>query len=198
MRFVFGLGGILISIGVIVMIMHYAYLPQTQQVITSGNQAREVVEQIAGVDTNLGGRVSDNITLEPAYAGSRLIGITVKTVAPGSSYVTFYGIRNGDLIDQVGPQSVRDIGDAELTKAQIIESYQRKWELGVQRGGQHLILPIPQPRPATPPPPPQPVIAPPPTPAPQPTPQPAKPKEPYVSPLQRQLDAIQGAGSRDQ
>ena len=120
MRFAFGLAGILITLGVIVMIMHYAYLPETQQVISSGNQAREVVQQIAGVDTNVGGRVSDNITLEPAYAGSRLIGITVKTVVAGSSFATFYGIRNGDLIDQIGPQSVRDIGDAELAKAHII------------------------------------------------------------------------------
>lgn len=208
MRAAFGLVGILAFLVAIILIWHFAYLPYTQTVLKSGKSAREQVEQMAGVDTTVGGRVSDNVKFEPVMAGSKLRGLQVKSIALGSSYQSHYGILLNDVIEQVGPQTVRDIDDAEMAKALAYEAYQRQWELGVIRNGQHLMLPQPKQvvSPLTPAAPGMPAA--PGTPAATPgqaaapangqpgqAAQPVKqPEKPYQSPLNRQLDAITNYG----
>lgn len=195
MRAAFGL----VSLLVCALIIAYVYSQYTAQVASSGMQGRQQAEQIAGVDSNLGGRTSDHISLDAYYQGSKLQSMQVKRITPGSSYQTYYGLQANDYIDQIGPQTVRDIADPEMAKALAIEAYQRKWDLGIWRNGRHFMLPdqkamaapagtasvVPGIAPnAVPPAPGQPAA--------QPAGQPAQPvkQAPYVSPLQRQLDAI--------
>ena len=199
MRYLFGLGSILITVGIILWLMSM----QVQHVATLSGPARNVAEQIAGVDTNLGGRVSENIALESVFQGGKVVGIRVKSVAAGSAFTAWSGIQANDIIDFVGPQAVRDINDAELAKALVLEAYQRKTELGVWRNNVHyalpsqkalLIAPTPLPVKIAPDPivaAPNPAIPPQPTAPANPA---AQPKQaPYVNPLYRQRDAIQGA-----
>ena len=61
MRMAFGLGGLLVTIGVIVLILNYAILPYNKTVIQKGQNAREQAEQIAGVKDGM--RAMDSIKL---------------------------------------------------------------------------------------------------------------------------------------
>lgn len=210
MRAAFGLIGILGFLVAIILIWYFAYLPYTQQVLTSGKSAQQQAEQLAGVDSNLGGRVTENIKFEPVMAANKVRGLQVKSISLGSSYQSHYGILVGDVIDVIGPQSVRDYDDAEMAKAMAYEAYQRQWDLGVIRNGQHLTLPLPKQAvksplaPAAPSAPGTPAAAAGQAAAPanaqpgqpgQPA-QPAQPaqQKPYEAPLQRQLNAITNYG----
>jgi hypothetical protein len=198
MRAAFGL----VSLLVCALIILWVYSQYTVQVASSGTAAREQAEQIAGVDSSLGGRTSDHIGFDAYYQGSKLQSMQVKRITPGSSFQTYYGLQANDYIDQIGPQSVKDVGDAEMAKALAIEAYQRKWDLGIWRNGKHFMLPeqkaIAAPAAAISAVPGLPANSVQPIPA-QPAAQPAQPAQPakqapYVSPLQRQLDAITNHG----
>jgi len=218
----FGLIGILGALVALVLFMSSSYLPYTQQVVSKGQSAQEQAEQMAGLDSQFGGRVTDHVSFEPVQRGGRLFGLAVRNVTPGSSYQAYYGIRAGDVIDQIGPQMVRDM-DEEMAKALAIEAYQRRWDLGIHRGGRRFVLPaemsaaaaVPAVQPLAPNVAPtggaltpnvtpaqaqQPQQQPQPTAAAQDSDQPAQtPRrpEPYVSPLHRQLNAITNIRSED-
>jgi hypothetical protein len=199
MRMAFGFVGLLISVAILLVI----WTASTSQVATSSKPAREVAQRVAGVESSgLGGRASDWVTLTDYTRDGRLVGMTVSQVTPGSSMQMHFGLQSGDRIVKVGPQTVRDIGDADMARALIAESYQRGWSLEVARGSQTLELPQKA------------AVTLPPTPAPQPmsnaaTPAPANSAQPAAapaagaapaekrSPMQRQLDLIRGAGERE-
>lgn len=194
MRMAFGLAGLLVTIAILAIL----WSSSMQQTARSGNVAREAAEQIAGVESSgLGGRVSDHMQLGEYTSNGKLEAITVKKLETGSSMQTYYGLRQGDQIVEVGPMKVRDM-DGGLATAMVQEAYQRQSPLVVWRNGQRLELPREKEKavpPAAPVPTPQPQAAKPaaPTPAPAPAaaPQPAKPTE---NPLQRQMDLIKGYG----
>lgn len=192
MRLAFGLVGLLVTVAVLA----YVWSFYTAQVATSGSQARQVAEQIAGVESSgLGGRASDWLKLTDYSPNGTLQGITVTQVAAGSSMQTYYGVQAGDRIVNVGPQSVKDIADAELAKSLIAEAYQRQWVLVVMRGGERLQLPQ-SPKaslPLTAPPAANSMAAPAAAPSNRPA---APPPQSQGSSLQRQLDLIRGAGER--
>lgn len=216
MRAAFGLVGLLITVGVVVVIWHYATLPYTQQVMSQGQMAQQQAEQLAGIDSG-GGRVSMYVDLQPyAPDGGKIRGLKVIKMMPGSSYQSYYGLAVNDIIEQIGPQTVRDIDDGELAKSLAMEAYQRQWELGILRNNQRFTLPSQKAlaaaaagplapaalapanlaAPATPStstPPPVATQAPAQPAAPQPT-QPPPPPPDTRSPLQRQLDNIREAG----
>lgn len=205
MRAIFGLVGLLGVLIAVIMFWNYAYLPHTQQVLKSGRSAQEQAQQMAGIDSNLTGRVSDHVRLEPVLSGGKLRGLLVKSIAVGSSYQTHYGLQANDVIDQIGPQMVRDFDDSEMATIMAYEAYQRQWELGVMRNNKHLTLPLPAgtlpPTVTTPPTPAAPTAQAPQAPTPQPSQQPptqAPPQqpEPYQNPLYRQLNAIKNAGGQ--
>jgi len=193
MRMAFGLVGLLVSVAILV----YVWSFYTAGVATSGSQARDVAEQIAGVESSgLGGRASDWIKLTDYAPGGKLQGMTVSQVAAGSSIQSYFGIKAGDRIINVGPQSVKDIGDADMARALIAESYQRRWALVVMRGNERLELPqTPKPSPITNTPSAAPTAAVPAN-APGATPAATPPAQPKAAPLQRQLDLIRGAGEQ--
>ena len=189
MRAAFGLVGVLGFLVAVIYFWSHAYLPYTQQVLTQGQSAQTRVQQMAGVDADLGGKVEKHFVLKPVGRSGKFYGLQVQNADPGSIYARYYGIQVNDVIDQIGPQFVRDM-DEQTAQALATEAYQRKWELVVVRNGsrltlpQNLTAPLPQPvaqQPSAAAPPPVAIDAP---------AQPVPPVKRNISPLQRQLDAI--------
>lgn len=205
---VFGILGLLGLLIAMVLFFSYSYLPYTQQVVTSGKSAQERAEQMAGHDSAIGGRVTDQVKFEPVMTGSRLMAIRVRSIAPGSSYQQHFGIQPNDIIERIGPQTVRDIGEEEMANDLAVEAYQRQWDLAIVRNGRRFTLPqdaaaaaqFASPQVITPGQPnPQQTVQQPAAgvPSPQQPAQPAPPRNPNndgSSPLQRQLDAITNYG----
>ncbi len=136
MRAALSLVGILVTLGIIAMIWKTTTLPMVQQ-----SQATRVqAEQIAGFDET-GARVTQTLSFKPVISQGKLLYLAVQWMRPRSSYRDFYGIAPGDMIEAIGPQSVRDIGDESLAKALAYEAYQRQWDLVVIRNNRRFVLP---------------------------------------------------------
>jgi hypothetical protein len=184
MRAIFGLVAILIFVGVLVWFLYAMYLPYTKTVTTVGRHAQDQAAQIAGIDNQNGGRVSDSIALVADRKNGKLEGILISAINPGSAFQKYFGVMTGDVIVEIETsgslQKIPEIanGDDELPKDMIVEAYQRKNRLVVLRNGQRLTLPA----------------APAPAPAPVATQQPAAPA-PSKSPLQTQIDTLQKIGA---
>jgi hypothetical protein len=145
MRWVFGLGGLLITLGVIVFIMASPNGPlaYTQAVLKKGQEARVDAGQIAGIDEATGMRTGESIVMDPVTSpgGSRVIGLGVTSIVVGGPMEKYFGLKANDNILEVGPQRIRDINDDELAKAQVLEAYQRKQELVIERAGVRYRMP---------------------------------------------------------
>jgi hypothetical protein len=136
MRVMFGLSGILVSIAVLAMAWSYYAVPTIQ----TGQTARIQAEQIAGFDQS-GSRVTQTVVFQPIMSQGRLLYLLVQQIWPSSSYGSYYGIVAGDMIETIGPQSVRDIGDETMAKALAYEAYQRQWDLVIIRNERKFVLP---------------------------------------------------------
>jgi len=176
MRAVFGLAGLLITLGIIVWILKAAILPYNQTVIKEGNKAKEQAALIAGRDLETGLTNQKSITLNEEMHAGHLQSILVTDIIPNGPMAKNFGLLRNDSIVLINDTKVRDISndDPELAKAWIYEASQRMWTLTVIRDGQQLTLPLPKPKPVA--------GAPPGA-----QPQPQSPS----SPLQNQLDSIQ-------
>ena len=185
MRMAFGLIGLLVAIGVVVMIMN-TVLKKEQTVISVGNEAREEVKQIGGYSEDMT-PAANSATIEQKQSESgKLESLVVKDVVTGGALEKYFGLKAGDVIIEVNGMKVSETpgSDAELSKAWLIEAYQKKQPIVVVRDQKRVTLPqagaapTPAATPAA-------GTAPPSTPA-APTEQPAS-----SDPLQRQLDSIQ-------
>ncbi len=136
MRAMFGLAGILVTIAVLAMVWSYNAVPTIQ----TGQTARIQAEQIAGFDQS-GSRVTQTVVFQPIMSQGRLLYLAVQQIWPTSSYGSYYGIVAGDIIETIGPQSVRDIGDETTAKALAYEAYQRQWDLVIIRNNRRFVLP---------------------------------------------------------
>src|SRR5436309_1158088 len=110
MRMAFGLVGLLIGLAVFVWVLGQVFLPHTQQVIKSGNQARAKAQQWAGVDEN-GMRAADSIIMEPIESGTKITGILVKTIHPTGPMANYFGLQRNDTIVKINGAK---IGEFEL------------------------------------------------------------------------------------
>ena len=142
MRWIFGLGGILITLLVIVIMLSAKGGPgdYTVTVLQKGQQAKTEVRQLAGRDEN-GMKTKDSIVMEPVGSGSRTTSLNVASIVVGGPMEVYFGLQQNDKIVEVGPQRVRDIDDPEMAKALALEAYQRKWSLIVERNGAKFELP---------------------------------------------------------
>lgn len=167
MRYVFGLAGLLITIGVIVMILHFAVLPYNKAVLDKGRDARDEAEQLAGEKNGM--RTGESIKIEPQNNGEgKPVSLLVTSIVAGGPMESYFGLKRYDTITEINGLRVKDQNDGELSVAMALEAYQRKQTLTVVRDGQTLTLPA------------QPVA----------TPVGAKPAK-STDGLQGQLDAIQ-------
>jgi hypothetical protein len=176
MRAVFGLVGILATIGVIVWIMYKVELPHDQAVLNAQRQVAPEVNQMAGNSRDGSMRFSDSLSLELESTGGRSNSLLVTNVLANGPAATYFGLQRGDSIVEIGPLSVRDsINSAAEGRDMVQDAYQRKQQITVVRNGEKMLLP--KAGASTPP---------------------ASPTGGNKSgdPLQGQLDAIKNAGGR--
>ena len=142
MRMAFGLVSLLVTVGIIVFVMAW-YLDKTQGDMSAGKYAREEARQIAGYSED-GTRAMDSIATEPANTpGGRFHGIKVTNVVTGGAMDQYFGLLPGDVVVEVGGMKLADISnnDPDLANAQVVEAFQRKQALTVERNGQRITLP---------------------------------------------------------
>jgi len=133
MRFAFGLVGLLVTMGIIAMMMSM----QTDVLKKGGpaDKAHHQAEQISGVGAK------ESVTMEPVESGGKVSAIQIKTLVAGGPIEKYFGLMPGDQVVEVAQQKVRDMNDAELAEALILESYQRSQQIVVERNGQKITLP---------------------------------------------------------
>lgn len=175
MRAAFGLVGVLITVGVIVWFLSKGGgLDHTQQVLKSGETAREEASQFAGQDPETGQRASQSAELEGLNSGGKLAGLLVAQISAGGAYEKYFGLKRDDTIVAVeyqgAKQTMKDMIDEETARTHVATAYQMKGYVYVVRDEKEIRLPAVAPQ------------------APRSA---GEPKKDSGSPLQQQLDAIQ-------
>jgi hypothetical protein len=139
MRMAFGLVGVLVALGVLVLLMNMQ-LDSVQTSVKARDSAKEQINAISGKDAE-GVPFSETLKLQPDPEIGKLLGLRVTKVDPANPMAVHYGLIDDDLIVEIGPQRVKDIGDSELAIPLVMESKARNWDLVVVRGGQEIKLP---------------------------------------------------------
>jgi len=151
MRAMFGLVGLLVTLGVIAALWS-VYHPA--DIVRIAEPAKRTAEQIAGVDSQ-GVRAKDSIKLQPFLKDNKLRYILVDDIVPGGPMEKYFGLKRNDSIIAAGPLDFKD-QDAEMALELIQKAYQEKGRLTVIRSGKQIELPLPpgsEPAPNTKPPP---------------------------------------------
>ncbi len=176
MRYAFGLVGLLVGFAIILWLMS----GNAQTAIEARNKVDPQLKQLAGQASD-GTRAEKSASLQPQHDSSgKFTGLLVFDIVPGGAYQTHFGLRQYDLIVQVGPLDLR-AQDEGMAQALMIESFQRNQDLVVLRGGKRMTLPEPAGAPTA--------TASPAAPGAPATPSPSKP--PASHGLQGQLESIQ-------
>lgn len=143
MKFAFGLGGLLIGVGVIIWIMSGpgGTLDQAKTAIDTRKKVEPQINQWSGKSAD-GTSAKDSATLEPQTDSSgKLRGLLVTNVVPGGAFDEHFGLKTYDLIIQVGPMDLKT-QDASMAEAMMVESFSRNYEIIVVRANQKLTLPL--------------------------------------------------------
>jgi hypothetical protein len=139
MRAVFGIGGVLATLGVIVWIMSFE-LTHDKAAIDAGNKATEQVNQIAGRDES-GTPVKQSVTLEPQSTNGKTDSILVTSVVAGGPYAKVWGLQRNDAIVEIGPLTVQQVvTDAGAADDYVMDAYQHAQPLTIYRNGVKMVL----------------------------------------------------------
>jgi hypothetical protein len=186
MRAAIGLVGLLVGVGILMML----YASSTPVVTSSGVKAQEEVRQLAGQSRDGTMRFSESIALEPSTSGGKTVALIVLSVDAVGPAATHFGLQRDDMITAIGPLSVKDhVTSGEEGVDYLTDAYQRQQTITVIRNDQTITLPGGAGAAAA-------VGTTPAAGTPGAQPQPAAPAKDDRGSLQRQLDAIQGAGQR--
>ena len=142
MRAVFGLGGILVVLAVIVYIMggKGGELDHDKAAIDAGKQATAEVSQVAGRDEN-GDPVKLSATLEPQSTNGNTTGLLVTSVKADGPYAKFWKLQRNDLITEIGPLPVKQVvTDASAGDDYVMTAYQQHQPLTIMRDGTKMTL----------------------------------------------------------
>ena len=142
MRFAFGLGGLLVVVGVIVWIMGApgGELDQAKSAIDARNKVEPQIKQWSGKGED-GTPAQQSATLQAQTDNSgKLRGLLVADIVPDGAYAKHYGLKQYDLIVQVGPMDVRTM-DEGMATSMMLDSYTRSQEIVVIRGNERVTLP---------------------------------------------------------
>jgi C-terminal processing protease CtpA/Prc len=141
MRAGLGLVGLLICIGVVVWIMGKSELPHTQAVLAAKKKAEDTMNPIAGYSRDGSMKFSDSLQIEPETKGGKISAIDVTSVVAGGPAATEYGLKENDVIVEIGPLSVKDqINSAGEARDMIQDAYQRNQPLVILRDGNKMTL----------------------------------------------------------
>jgi len=183
MKAAFGLVGILAVVGVIVWIMGKSgggldYVKEEKQ---AGDRGTADVNQIAGKARDGEMTFKESIKVDGQSAGGKTVALLVEKVESAGPAATYFGLTRGDLVTEIGPLPVKEMGDSDAALDYLMDAYQRKQTITVVRDDIKITLPggLPAPGQVIPV---QPAQAP-------------KPKDDRGS-LQRQLDNVTGAGQK--
>lgn len=135
MRAAFGLVGLLVTMGVIIMLMKI-YHPADP--VIKGAPVKQQAQQWAGV-TEDGVKVRDTIRYSPQESGGRFRGLLIDEMTPDSPMRTFYHLKRDDIIVEAMEMSFKDYSFDEA-KAFMETAYQRNGRLVILRNGQRLRL----------------------------------------------------------
>ena len=136
MRAIFGLVGLLVVIGVIVVfwsVFHPA------DIVRMSESPKQQAEQIAGVDRS-GNRAKDSISLDPVLKDGKLRYVLVEKIVAGGAMERYYGLKRGDAIIEASHLDLKD-QDGEMAIELIHKGYQSKATIVVIRDGKHIQLP---------------------------------------------------------
>jgi hypothetical protein len=135
MRFGFGLVGLLVTVGLIVMMLRYTYLDQG--VMNAEQKAQDQGSQISGHDAN-GEDARKSATLTDTMKDNKVVSYTVTAVTPGGGYESYFGLKVNDeilgVIDQGTEFDVNDTitpGDRDT----VLDAYEKGGQLKVNRPG---------------------------------------------------------------
>jgi hypothetical protein len=146
MRAAFGLVSILVAIGVVVMIMHYFYLPSVQQAVRVQKKVTPQVQQMGGRGTD-GVDARKSISLDAEQSAGRMNSVIVTAIDPVGPMAKYFGLQVGDSIVEISPQGgslmpVRDMASSDEAKDQLLTAYQNSQQIVVVRDGQKTTLPV--------------------------------------------------------
>ena len=146
MRSMFGLVGLLVTIGVIAWIMSEAYLPHTQAVINAQKSMQPTINRVTSQGDD-GRPSSSSAVLLPVETNGRLRGLSVQSVVTGGAMDKTYGLLPGDVILQIQGFAIGDsfsavVQDESSAKDFLfVDAYRGHWPITVNRGGTQITLP---------------------------------------------------------
>ena len=149
MRMAFGIAGLLVTIGVMVWIMSAITLPSAKQALDAQRKVTPQVQQMAGRGAD-GRPASESIKLREDSSNGRINGFIVTQIQVEGPLEKFYGLKHGDSIIEIGPQTAREVGSVASAKDFLTDAYQHQQQIVVMRDGQKVTLPVVTPMPAAP------------------------------------------------
>jgi hypothetical protein len=143
MRMIFGLVGLLVTFGII-MILVGMQLDQDTGTIKAGMNAQQQVKQIGGRDPD-GVPISQTFSVSPVMRGSNLEALLVDKIDPGGAMQQKFGLMAGDEIVALAyrgtdePVRLRDLpGGESMADSYVIEAYQFDKPMVIRRAGQEI------------------------------------------------------------
>jgi hypothetical protein len=144
---VFGLAGLLVTIGVIAWIMAKVELPATQDAIHVQDQAKVMTDQISGRDASGNDVGTTYADFADMRDDGKLQDIQITSLKPDSALAERFGLQKNDVvlvaIDSHGIETpLNGLENEEAGKDAIRDAYQPGGQLVVMRGNAKLTLPL--------------------------------------------------------
>lgn len=146
MRAIFGIGALLICIGVI------AYLSTVQvgNPTTSGKAAMDEAQRLAGKDADGKPAINALKLLPEKDASGHLTRLVVADITDGSAIQKAYGLQKRDKIIRAGQYDVATNDDQAVAESMITQAFQASLTILVLRDGKEIELPLATPPGSTP------------------------------------------------
>ena len=138
MRMLFaGIG--LLSLLICIAIMAYLMSMQAPE-LHEGAKAQQEAAQLSGHD-QYGMAAMNSYGAESYPPSGQFRGIQIKDVTRGGPMDSYYGLRPGDVVLQIGGMDVTALGEYDMAKAELDQAYQEYRVLTVLRNGNQITLP---------------------------------------------------------
>jgi len=138
MRMGFGLLSLLVVLAIYMEFFKTVEAPQIQV----GQKAQQEAQQLSGRGPD-GQPAMYSYKAEPYEIGNSFRGIRITDLTPDGPMATYYGLKVGDIVLQIGGMDVVDFGgDYGSAKGMLDQAYQEVRPLLVQRGQDKINLPV--------------------------------------------------------
>jgi hypothetical protein len=117
-------------------------LPAAKQALDVRERVTPQVEQMAGHSAD-GTLARDSVRVRAEESGGHMTGIRVTDVTADGAFEKYFAVKQGDVVTDIGPLPVRDMGSAAEAKDMLTDAYQRSGSITVVRDGKKMTLPPP-------------------------------------------------------